>query len=360
MIQKPPPNILLPTDDERLRIFHWIKRISSYTAWKRILYFYETWTKAAENCRRLASVSGGRDSSSVAESDYIQCLKGLAHCEEGVLRLGKGDKRIFKYDANGEFAMANRPHAYWSNYVVRIEWGEHPAIDDHNTPGWSQFQTALYALAQAWGECSDILESRWSDEAAPLSYGNWMRDVLPNMPFPADLAEIPQPEEDVLVYTGRPVPFSGIWEPIDAPKTNSFTLFRKPQIPKGPFSIIGCMNYLHGGSLAPRASQETNDDTVQTSVTWRLLWRDTRYEDGSIPVEEQSYVFLKPDPAPAQSNGRSFDSAEPFTWSETGNPAPQAGRLLAEHDLQASITVEAGELLPRHQGQATRWLLAKE
>lgn len=120
------------------------------------------------------------------------------------------------------------------------------------------------------------------------------------------------------------------------------------------------MNYLHGGSPAPQANQEIKDDIVQTSVTWRLLWRDTRYEDGSIPVEEQSYVFLKPDPAPAPSNGRSFDWADPFIWSETGNPAPQAGRWLAEQDLQASITVEAGELLPMHQGEATRWLLAKE
>lgn len=313
-------NVLLPTDDERRRIFHWITQISSYTAWKRILDFYETWTKTAENCRQLASVSGKEDSSGVSESDYIQCLKGLAHCEDGVLRLSRGDKRIFRYDANGEFAMANRPHAYWSNYVVRIEWGEHPAIDDNNTPGWSQFRTAFYALAQAWGECSDILESRWTDEAAPLSYGNWMRDVLSKMHFPADLAEIPNPEEDVLVYTGRSIPFSGIWEPVEAPKTNSFSLFRKPQTPKGPFPIVACMNYLHGGSPAPQASQETDDDILQTAVTWRLLWRDTRYEDGSIPAEEESYVFLKPDPAPPSSSATSFDSADPFIWSEKAKP----------------------------------------
>ncbi|MCO4862517.1 Imm71 family immunity protein [Cupriavidus sp. WGlv3] len=350
---------MLPTDHERRQIFHWIRQISSYTAWKRILDFYETWAEAAENCRHLASLSGKEESSSVAESDHIECLKGLAHCEDGVLRLRHGDKRIFKYDVNGEFAMAGRPHAYWGNYVVRIEWGEHPVIDDNNTPGWSQFRTALYALAQAWGECSDILESRWVDEAAPLSYGNWTRDYLQKMHFPTDLPEIPDPEENILVHTGRTIPCSGIWEPVDAPKTNSFTLFRKPQRPKGPFQITGCMNYLHGGSPAPQASQDTGDDIVQTAVTWRLLWRDTRYEDGSIPAEEQDYVFLRPDPAESTSNMTSSATEDPFLWSETGSPAPHSGRWLAEHDLLTSITVEAGEQLPMHQGRATRWLLAK-
>ncbi|NOV22262.1 hypothetical protein E5S69_01785 [Cupriavidus necator] len=34
-------NIHLPNDDERRKSFHWLKRISSYTAWKRILGYYQ-------------------------------------------------------------------------------------------------------------------------------------------------------------------------------------------------------------------------------------------------------------------------------------------------------------------------------
>jgi len=54
------------------------------------------------------------------------------------------------------------------------------------------------------------------------------------------------------------------------------------------------MNYLHGGSAAPKAYQETEDDSSEMDVVWRLLWRDERYEDGSVPEEEQRYEFVTP------------------------------------------------------------------
>ncbi|WP_350145872.1 Imm71 family immunity protein [Cupriavidus taiwanensis] len=47
-----------PNDAERRRIFYWFKRISSHTAWKQILGYYENWTFAVENCRQLASKLG--------------------------------------------------------------------------------------------------------------------------------------------------------------------------------------------------------------------------------------------------------------------------------------------------------------
>ncbi|MCT7329534.1 Imm71 family immunity protein [Ralstonia mojiangensis] len=346
--------VMLPTEHERKQIFFWLKQISSYTAWNRIFGLYQAWAQATEECARQATEPGG------PAADYGLILNGLAHCEEAVLRLKKGDKRIFKFDANGELAMADRLPTYWEKMLFRMEDGETLQRDEGNTPGWTQFHQALVKLCAAWGECApDILESQWLNEPAHTIYGDWFRENLPKMHFPSALPDVPTPRDEVLIPTGKTIPYSGIWEPVDAPKPPLFSLFRNNEKPTGPFPIIGCMNYLHGGSPAPIAKQETADDSLRVSVTWRLLWRDTRYEDGTVPAEEAGYVFLKPDPAEEETLSVASDAFDPLIWAESGQPAPQTGRWLAEHDLQASITLQAGEILPMHQGRKSRWTLAR-
>jgi len=347
-------SVMLPTEHERKQIFYWLKQISSYTAWNRIFGFYQAWAQATEGCARQATGPGG------PAGDYRLILNGLAHCEEAVLRLKKGDKRIFKFDANGELAMANRLRSHWITMLFRMEDGETLQRDENNTPGWAQFHQTLVDLSDAWGECSpDILESQWLNEPAHTIYGDWFRENLPKMHFPSTLSDVPAPRDEVLIPTGKTIPHSGIWEPVDAPRLPLVSLFRSNEKPSGPLPIIGCMNYLHGGSIAPKAKQETKDDSLRASVTWRLLWQDTRYEDGTIPDEERDYVFLKPELAKEGTSPIGPVTRDPLIWAESGQPAPQTGRWLAEHDLQASVTMQAGEILPMHRGRSTRWTLAR-
>lgn len=352
-------NIRFPSNDERRKLFHWLKQISSYTAWKRILGYYEYWTFAIENSRQLASRLNKEHSSQIRESHYIDALQGLAHFEDAILRLKRGDKRVFKYDVNGLFSMADRPRSYWENYLVRIEWREHPAVEEASTPGALRFLDAFNDLSQAWGECSDILESEWLDDVAPFSFGDWLQDQLASMHFPSFLSDVPDPEVATLVSTGHTIPYFGIWEPVEAKKSGMLSLFKKKEEPKGLFPIVGCMNYLHAGSPAPAVRYEDENESFSKPVTWRLLWEDTRYEDGSIPAEEDEYVFQKPNgatDAPSEINGT--DST--MIWFETGQPAPKAGRWLPEDDLSASIVVQAGEKLPTHRDQSTRWVFASD
>ncbi|CBJ40354.1 conserved hypothethical protein (plasmid) [Ralstonia solanacearum CMR15] len=350
--------VALPTDHERKQIFYWLKQISSYTAWNRIFSFYQAWAGAAEHCARLMSEQGVTDLPKGPASDYRSILNGLAHCEEAVLRLKNGDKRIFKYDANGELAMANRPLSHWNDLMARVEWGEYRAWSDDDTPGWTAYHRALQALLQSWEECaSDILEPSYLDTDSLTFCNEYLRETLNQMTFPDPLPEVPDPKDATLIRSGKRIPCSGIWEPVDAPKPRVFSLLRNNEPPKGPFLIIGTMSYLHGGSDAPNMAAFAEEHGLP--ATWRLIWRDTRYEDGTIPEEERDYVFLKPEPAKEEARPVTSAAHDSLIWAESGQHAPQAGLWLAEHDLQASVTLQAGEVLPLHQGRPTRWMLAR-
>jgi Immunity protein 72 len=51
---------------------------------------------------------------------------------------------------------------------------------------------------------------------------------------------------------------------------------------------IGCMNYLLANTSAPYYQDGELDQPLP--VIWRLIWKDERYLDGTIPQEETSYL----------------------------------------------------------------------
>jgi hypothetical protein len=138
--------------------------------------------------------------------------------------------------------------------------------------------------------------------AAPLCYSLHQMVFLPQLPYPDPLPELPEIYEVVEIETGEEIPCTGIWQPV------------KDGQP------ICTMNYLHGGTLARQSTQlykvDPNNDTLDREeyftidegfiyelkdVTWRLLWRDDRYEDGTIPEEEKDYQFVEPSPEGAEN-----------------------------------------------------------
>lgn len=289
----PDDAVKLPSDLERQQIFYWLKRVSSVTAWRRILEYYKAWAAATENSLRVAEEHDWGDETSLPQSEYALVLKCLAHCEEGVNRLSKGDKRVFKFDANGEFAMARRMLFHWAQMLYRIEIGEN-CIKKH-TPLWTEFNEALLEACQAWQECAQqILEPRYLEEPGLTLYGQWLQKELATMSFPDELALVPDPLDNTFVHTNEYTPCSGIWEPVDVPKPSFLSLFTRAPKPQPPFKIVGAMNYLHGGSKAPKITVETATDSLDLDTAWRLLWRDDRYKDGAIPEDEAHYRFTRP------------------------------------------------------------------
>lgn len=350
---------MLPDESERRKIFYWLQMVSSLTAWRRVLAFYEAWAIATENSLRIADEKGWADKTSLTRSEYALILKCLAHCEEGVRRLAQGDKRVFKFDANGEFAMAERMLSHWVEMLNRIEIGEsrvNPCI-----PLWEPFCEALEALVSAWRECgANVLESRYFEDPAPNVYGEPLVPLLRIMRFPPRLEPVPDPADNAFVRTGQSIPCSGIWEPITvarASKTSMLSMFTRTPDPQPPFAMASVMNYLHGGSNAPQAAVETADDIVEFDTTWRLLWRDDRYLDGGVPAIEAGYQFLQPRVGQEQRMARA--SSEEMVGAESGDPAAASGKWLVASDPGASVSLQKGEKLPLHRGHEVRWVLAK-
>ncbi|MCE4364436.1 Imm71 family immunity protein [Xanthomonas hortorum] len=354
-----PEGLKLPNELERRQMFYQLKKESSFTAWNRMFEVYQAWANVTEESVRQADAKGWLDKSGISESDYVCILKGLAHQEEGVRRLRKGDKRVFKFDANGEFVMGHRIVSHFIQLIWRIEIGEN-AIKEEFTPRWDEFRARLSDIAtlrrEIWG---DIIEGRYFEDPAPNIYGRWFQENVSKMHFPPVIPDVPDPVENTLVATGSRIPCSGIWEPVDAPKPKKFSLFSKPDVPSGFLPYIAAMNYLHGGSAAPKARQETQTGSAYPDVVWRLIWRDDRYEDGTIPEEEAGYVFMQPDDR-AAIVAASDQPQRRQVSAMSGQRASQAGRWLVMDDLNAAGEFNEGDELPLHQGRKVQWVLADQ
>lgn len=346
--------VLLPNEVERCKIFHLLKQASSVTAWRRILHYYQQWAGVTAQCVRVADERGWQDDTSVPRSDLEQILECVAHCQAGVDRLARGDKRVFQFDRRGEFAMATGILWDWCRKLDRIRIGE-TGVREH-TPLWPRFYEALRALDHAWHECGQfILEPRQLEQRAPLYHHDWLEKYLEARFYPDVLPAVPDPADVTLVRTGRTIPCSGIWEPVDAPAPSLLRWVLRSPRPVPPFTPVGTMNYLHGGSAAPRAYVTTASGSRAIAVTWRLLWQDERYQDGTIPEEEAGYRFVHPAPlVPPLPLDPHYEGP---IWAASGVAAPVAGRWLLGYDMRTAVMAPVGMVLPQYERDDVRWVL---
>lgn len=116
------------------------------------------------------------------------------------------------------------------------------------------------------------------------------------------------------------------------------------------------MNYLHAGSRAPKISVETSGDIFDLDTTWRLLWRDDPYEDGTVHDVESQYVFTEPQKILTRP---AFWLTGELTFAETGDVAPASKKWIVEAIPSVSVDVGRGEILPLHVGSKVRWKISR-
>lgn len=364
---------LIPTAIERQKIFYHLKKCSSYTAWNRVLGYYKAWAAIFEK-----SVSEAEDAATpdkpaeIPTQKLISLLKGLSACEKSVELLRQGNKAPIRYDGLACFAVADRPISYWGEHRYHYELGD-IAFSPERVPYWDEIKEAYRQVARAWGENGNhILEKPDTYDSAPFDFDSYDRrfyfngipnidtsdgEVFPPHYFPPHLPEVPDPKEVVLVKNGDTVPFSGIYEPIKVavPKRKLVSLFSKPAVPTGPFEVVGSMNYFVVNSTAPHIGEGRSVEPT----TWRLLWKDDRYLDGTIPDEESGYVFNEPRPlrkAVPYSTTYAPTPDEMILAIESNMPVEKAGVWAVLNDLQERRTFKVGDVFPHHKGQPVTWV----
>lgn len=255
------------TDNDRRKIFWYLKRKTSYTAWRRESEIFDRFAAIFKRQVEEEPLAPGPMDGTNWEVFYPQVLKAQVLYEEALKRLLQGDRTIFLYNSFGVMDDATILAGYWHTELVN-----HGMRYDHFYTG--KYLSAMTDLMKEFALASrqsGYIQPMMSEAAAPEIWSTLWRDEFTKSPFCfiTSFPDVPEPKK-ISVRTGDEVPAFGIYE---------------PQIRDG------CMNYLLGGTIAPTIWE--SDGTYATdnllNVTWNLIWEDTRYLNGIIPAEELTY-----------------------------------------------------------------------
>ena len=259
---------VMMTAEDRRKIFWAIKRKTSYTAWKREADAFERFAGVFDKQVREQPVAPGDMFDTSWAPFHGRVLKARALYAQALERLLQGDRGIFLRNSRGAMAEAADLADHWHTELVN-----HGMRGDHFYDG--KYVPRMAALMREFfdaGQDRGYLAPRLEPMPAPEAWSTDWYAQYARLPLPTKLDDVPEPAGQLLIKTGETVPLFGIYE---------------PQIKDG------CMNYLLAGSQAPPMWETAGGVGTGNviDVTWRLLWEDTRYQDGIIPAEEKLYFI---------------------------------------------------------------------
>lgn len=333
------------TQDDRKKIFWYLKRKTSYTAWKLKSDAFDRFAEIFEKQVKEQPHAPGLMEGTNWDTSYPEILKGQVFFEKGLERLKQGDRTVWLYNDRGILDDASTISGDWYSELVNNGMrGDHffdgKYVDDM-TESMRQFSLASREAGYLQPMMAETPAPETWDEFLECKLNNeeWPRVIEPFTPqekkryaatIPAadELPSVPVPEKEVLIRTGETVPVFGIYE---------------PQVKDG------CMNYLLGGIPAPTLRTDSGDNL---SVIWRLLWEDTRYQDGEIPSEESQYFSLE-----NKSAEQTTSATNNLISIPTGKICPKTGTWAVMDNLNGSLIIKQGETMPQYDGRDVIWVL---
>jgi hypothetical protein len=319
------------TLDDRKKIFWYLKRRTSYTAWKREADAFDAFAVIVKKQAVEQPHAKGLMDGTYWKPFYAEILKAQVFYEQGLARLLQGDRSVWLYSDRSILGDAETIAESWYSELVN-----NGARGDHTYDGkYVDEMTEAIKVFNLASRDAGGLQSMMADTPATECWTTFWHDKFAKLPLPDPLLDVPVPTSELLIKTGDAVPVFGIYE---------------PQLKDG------CMNYLLAGTPAPKL-EVTNGTYVvgrPISVTWRLIWEDTRYVDGSIPEEESSYFpietsIAKPAVVPTLPDN--------LRTAATGELCPQSGNWIVLDDINGKQVMQKGERLPQYQGRDVIWLL---
>ena len=376
------------SDDDRARQFWLLKRSTSYTAWMRCRDAYAVYVELLE--RQCKEEPVGRlgpkalaaykvmverwvrdgifpaDALNNIENDnttdwtagtYAHALGGVALYDKGLALLKQGDRSVFQHTSRGllEDAYNRAYNEYVAIYLGGPKGDQSLVFYGKYVPAmkaalqWSAEQVGLAAggiqcamanmsAPAVWEETREVYDPFEKRKKQVIGTSEiWKRDAF----HLRELPRVPQPVNEVFVRTGEACPAFGIYE---------------AQLKDG------LMVYMCEGAEALRYGEPCSYPGGGQPITWRLIWEDDRYLDGTIPAEEADYFpeDLSP-PDFLRFVGEELEDdwrPDELIVLRSGEPASRTGRWAARDDLGGRIYWRKGDALPLHKGQSTDWVYA--
>lgn len=273
-------------EEDRKKVFWLLKKYSSYTAWAALGEAYADFVKAWEYAMEHADYTTHTDW-------YKEILDGQIAFEKGLPLLREGQRSVFRNTSTGYLNRA-------ADKIVFIARIMDPDEFDFD---WMKNKDDVVAAAQALDKAtSGLLMICEADKPPFIVYGPSLifRPLNGPFNFPAKLPELPA-ATDTRIQSGDPIPLTGIWE---SQWNNGTGLLER-----------GGLGYLLAGAVAPLYKEDYY--TAELGATWRLIWADHRYEDGTIPEEEKDYLAEVPEPGQERLRGLPSEAVPKTGWWHT-------------------------------------------
>ncbi|MFZ1874255.1 MAG: Imm72 family immunity protein, partial [Chania sp.] len=321
-------------DTVRRQVFWLLKRLSSYSLWKRKK---EAWAIFADAYEYAVKTWPEDDPDALDPNNLVPIYEALRLYEQGLDELEKGHRHVWR--TQGELYQLHRPvYQVRSRFFGRChergiqDWPYPPKVEQINKLRLAAEYTGSNLISETHDQSANIPNADFL-----LGDARYNKEFysLPQPVFPKHLPPVPE-RQDVIINSNDTVPCDGIWEPVEVHYHHKWLVV--PTEVKS-FTNKGCFNYLISGIKAPLISVWSNDSFANKGeyVKWRLIWEDTRYCDGIIP--DESEYFLDDEP------GKRITC-------QSGERCPHSGRWATlAGGQQQFVHLNAGVLMP----QATQY-----
>ncbi|MFN3298379.1 Imm72 family immunity protein [Caldimonas sp.] len=332
------------SEEERRKVFWLLKKYSSYTAWEALAQAYYRFADAWMKAMRMADDA---DIDEFNQDATKSILTGRIGFEKGLARLKKGDRSVWRGNYSKSFA-AWGPLKQAAHEVYFVEKIMNPV---EYVFDWMKNKNEVLEAAQNISRerlgLGSVMERLTLGDSANWGSAFVFDPFWGPYNFPDQLPDVPPPT-DITVHTGDEVPLDGIYEPewgepvrpepglwarMQAAMERRPSLFEPAPQPLVRGRHIGCMNYLVKHTVAPTYRDEERDKPWP--VTWRLIWKDERYLDGTIPEEEGQYL------APVEPAAQAHPPSTP-----AGSPCPRTGWWFTPAKANSRRHFQTGQIMP--------------
>ena len=327
-------------DETRRKVFWLLKRLTSYTLWKKKRDAWEIFAKAFED----AVKTWPKDQPEQMEADRLIRIYDIVNLySKGLPELAKGNRHVWREgqalnEAMRSYAAVSsvfyRDPNYWERGMQLAPYP--PKVETLN----KLMLASEYQGDQAPQEVPNRV-AYWKNPGNlinPEAYKYEFHE-LPYPIFPELLPKVPD-GTDTFIQSDQIVPVDGIWEPVKIEQNKVLGII---PVGKKTISNNGCFNYFVRETKAPKFRGSYNKITSRydnIATHWRLLWEDTRYKDGIIPDESEYFLEAKPTVVSPDL------TTTPPADVRTGELCPASGLWAAKGYNSPPIQILEGRVMP--------------